>query len=69
MSRILGNYYIDEEGMETKIENIAVIREYPNVFPKDLQGLPSDREVEFSIDLLSGTSPMLRALIECHPQR
>ena len=49
---------IDKEGMETKIENIAVIREYPDVFLEDLPGLPPDREVEFSIDLLPGISPI-----------
>ncbi|XP_039134461.1 uncharacterized protein LOC120271845 [Dioscorea cayenensis subsp. rotundata] len=28
-----------------------VVREFPNVFPKDLPSLPPDREVEFAIDL------------------
>ena len=27
-----------------KIENIEVVREYPDVFPEDLPGLPLDRE-------------------------
>ena len=34
---------IGEEGKEIKIENIEVIREYPDVFPEDLPGLPRDR--------------------------
>ena len=52
---------IDKEDDERKIENIAVIREYPDVFPKDLPGLPPYRKVEFSIDLLPGTSPISKA--------
>jgi len=52
---------IDKEDNETKIENILIIREYPDVFPEDLPGLPPDREVEFSIDLLPGTSPLSKA--------
>ena len=30
-------------------------------FPEDLPGLPPDREVEFSIDLVPGTAPISKA--------
>ena len=43
---------IDKENDEAKIENIAVIREYLNVFLEDLSGLPLDRKAKFSIDIL-----------------
>jgi hypothetical protein len=33
-----------------------VIRDFPNVFPEELPGMPPDREVEFVIDLLPGTA-------------
>src|SRR5437667_459649 len=39
---------------------IPVVREYPDVFPEDLPGLPPDRAVEFSIELLPGTAPVFR---------
>ncbi|KAM1370587.1 hypothetical protein ACFX2F_041029 [Malus domestica] len=42
----------------TSIEEVGVVRHYPDVFPDDLPGLPPDREVEFSIDLLPGTDPI-----------
>ena len=32
-----------------------MVRNFPNVFPDDLPGLPPDRDVEFTIDLLPGT--------------
>ncbi|XP_070660579.1 uncharacterized protein [Malus domestica] len=36
----------------SSIEEVGVVRHYLDVFPDDLSGLPPDREVEFSIDLL-----------------
>ena len=44
-----------------EIKDIPIVREYPDVFPKDLPGLPPDLEVEFSIDLVSGTAPISKA--------
>ena len=35
-----------------------VVSEFADVFPSELPGLPLRREVEFSIDLLPGTSPI-----------
>jgi hypothetical protein len=40
------------------LEDTKVVCEYPNVFPEDLPGMPRDRDIEFSIDLLSGTAPI-----------
>jgi hypothetical protein len=31
--------------------NIRVVRDFPDVFPKELTGMPPDREVDFVIDL------------------
>ncbi|GJU11774.1 putative reverse transcriptase domain-containing protein [Tanacetum coccineum] len=35
---------------EKSLEDIPVVREFPEVFPKDLHGLPPVRQVEFQID-------------------
>ncbi|XP_057250670.1 uncharacterized protein LOC125494322 [Beta vulgaris subsp. vulgaris] len=43
---------------EAKLEDIHVVREYPNVFPDELPGIPPEREVEFNIDLTPGTAPL-----------
>jgi len=40
------------------LEDIKVVSEYPNVFLEDLPGMPPDRDIEFSIDLLPGTAPI-----------
>ena len=37
------------------------MREFPDVFPEDLSGLPPNREIEFSIDLLPGSNPISKA--------
>jgi hypothetical protein len=42
------------------IADIPVVCEFPNIFPNDLPGLPSDRDVEFKIELLPGTTPISR---------
>ncbi|KAM1667659.1 hypothetical protein ACFX2K_047084 [Malus domestica] len=42
----------------SSVVEVGVVRHYPNVFPDDLPGLPPDRDVEFSIDLLPGTDPI-----------
>ncbi|XP_022040067.1 uncharacterized protein LOC110942599, partial [Helianthus annuus] len=41
--------------------DIPVISEYPEVFPKELPGLPPDRQVEFRIDIIPGAAPVARA--------
>ncbi|KAA3488097.1 DNA/RNA polymerases superfamily protein [Gossypium australe] len=39
-----------------KVESVPVVCEFSDVFPEELPGLPSIREVEFGIDLLLGTT-------------
>ncbi|GJU74376.1 putative nucleotidyltransferase, ribonuclease H [Tanacetum coccineum] len=46
---------------EKKLEDIPVVREFPDVFPENLPGLPPDRQVEFQIDLIPGATPVARA--------
>ncbi|KAA3465507.1 DNA/RNA polymerases superfamily protein [Gossypium australe] len=48
-------YVLDTKVAESKIESVLVVCEYPDVFPEELPGLPSIREVEFAIELVSGT--------------
>jgi hypothetical protein len=35
-----------------------VVRDFLDVFPEELPGMPPDREVDFVIDLLPGTAPI-----------
>ena len=48
--------YVKEAKEESpRLEDICVVQKYPDVFPDDLSRLLSEREVEFIIELLSGT--------------
>jgi hypothetical protein len=38
-------------------DNIRAVRDFPDVFPEELSGMPPNREVEFVIDLLPETTP------------
>jgi hypothetical protein len=44
------------------LEDIPVFWEFPDVFPKDLPGMPPDRDVEFTIELQPGTTRISRRL-------
>ena len=41
-----------------EIQDIPVVCEFPDVFPKYLPGLPPERDVEFMIELKPGTTPI-----------
>jgi len=43
---------------EERITVIPVVREFEDVFPGEVPGLPPRREVEFSIDLVPGADPV-----------
>jgi hypothetical protein len=38
------------------LDEIPVVREYPDMFPNDLPGIPPDRAIEFKIELQPGTA-------------
>ncbi|XP_073225678.1 uncharacterized protein [Cicer arietinum] len=48
----------DTQVDEEKLEKVPIACEFPYVFPKELPGLPPDREIEFSIDLVPNTHPI-----------
>ncbi|KAJ0885316.1 putative nucleotidyltransferase, Ribonuclease H [Helianthus annuus] len=51
----------DASAKEKKLEDIPVVRDFPQVFPEDLPGLPPHRQVEFQIELAPGAAPIARA--------
>jgi len=55
--------------IETKVSmcDLPIVREFPEVFPKDISSLPSEREIEFSIDLVPGVGPKSIALYRMSP--
>ncbi|GJQ96587.1 putative reverse transcriptase domain-containing protein [Tanacetum coccineum] len=55
-------FYVEKkESKEKRLEDVPVIRDFPEVFPDELPGLPPPRQVEFRIDLIPGAAPVARA--------
>jgi hypothetical protein len=53
--------------VELKLEDIHAIREFPNVFPYDLPGMPPKRAIEFKIELQLDTTPIAKHLYRMIP--
>jgi hypothetical protein len=40
--------------------DVSMVNEFLDVFPEDLPGMPPDRDIEFVIELKSGTTPIYK---------
>ncbi|GKB27472.1 putative reverse transcriptase domain-containing protein [Tanacetum coccineum] len=49
-----------KEPKEKRLEDVPIIRDFPEVFLDDLPGLPPPRQVEFRIELVPGATPVAR---------
>ncbi|XP_063946164.1 uncharacterized protein LOC108194850 [Daucus carota subsp. sativus] len=54
-------HVVDVSKASPKIDEIPVVKEYKDVFPEELPGIPPDREIEFTIDLVPSTAPISKA--------
>ncbi|GKF68261.1 hypothetical protein Tco_0197940, partial [Tanacetum coccineum] len=50
-----------DKSEKKRLEDVPIVQDFPEVFPKDLPGLPPTRQVEFQIDLIPGVAPVARA--------
>ena len=48
-------YVVEVREDDVRLEDVSVVREFPDVFFDDLSGLPPDREIDFQIELASRT--------------
>jgi len=61
--------YVFESGSHPlSPEGVKVVEDFSDVFPKELPGLPPDREIEFAIDLMPGTAPISQPPYRMAPQ-
>nr|GEW18950.1 putative reverse transcriptase domain-containing protein [Tanacetum cinerariifolium]GEW47051.1 putative reverse transcriptase domain-containing protein [Tanacetum cinerariifolium] len=51
----------EDKSKKKRLEDIPIVRDFPEVFPEDFPGLPPTRQVEFQIDLIPGAAPVARA--------
>ncbi|GKD51634.1 putative reverse transcriptase domain-containing protein [Tanacetum coccineum] len=58
----------EEDRSEGKqLKDVPIVRDFPEVFPEDLSGLPPARPVEFQIDLIPGAAPVAQAPYRLEP--
>ena len=60
-------FVINKRKEEKELKKVPIVNEFRDVFPKKLPGLPFEREIEFEIELLPGTSPISQALYRMAP--
>jgi hypothetical protein len=53
-------FAVEKPKKELRLEDMDVVREFPDVFPDELPSLPSSRELEFKIDLIPGAKPIAK---------
>nr|GEX23173.1 putative reverse transcriptase domain-containing protein [Tanacetum cinerariifolium] len=51
----------DDKSKETRHKNVSIVRDFLEVFPEDLPGLPPTRQVEFQIILVLDAAPVARS--------
>ena len=54
-------YAIEVRASGSRLEDIPVVKQFSDVFPEDLPGIPLDREIDFQIELAPGTEPISKA--------
>ncbi|XP_022868589.1 uncharacterized protein LOC111388143 [Olea europaea var. sylvestris] len=59
---------IDSQHTEMTVNDINIVRDFANVFPEDLPGIPAGRQVKFTIDLIPGAAPISKAPYRMAPK-
>jgi hypothetical protein len=60
---------LNEKGVAEGLEHLLVVKEFANVFPEELRGMPPEKELEFTIDLkLRDRTNSKNALLDVDPR-
>ncbi|GKB28609.1 putative reverse transcriptase domain-containing protein [Tanacetum coccineum] len=59
----------EDKSEKKRLEDVPIVREFPEVFLEDLPGLPPARQVEFQIDLVLGAAPVAPAPYQLAPAK
>ncbi|GJU91661.1 putative reverse transcriptase domain-containing protein [Tanacetum coccineum] len=57
----------EKKSKEKRLEDVPILRDFPEVFLEDLQGLPPTQEVEFHIELVPDAAPVARSSYRLAP--
>ncbi|GJU92967.1 hypothetical protein Tco_1317723 [Tanacetum coccineum] len=59
--RLISDKKEEDKSEGKQLKDVPIVRDFPEVFPEDLPGLPPARPVEFQINLIPGAAPIARA--------
>ncbi|GJT38298.1 hypothetical protein Tco_0938163 [Tanacetum coccineum] len=48
----------EDKSKEKRLEDVPIVRDFPEVFTEDFSGIPPTRQLEFQIDLVPGATPV-----------
>ncbi|XP_027103084.1 uncharacterized protein [Coffea arabica] len=51
-------FLINTSSDKVNLEDMSVVKDFPNVFPDELESLPPEREITFKIDITPGVAPI-----------
>ncbi|GKC09678.1 putative reverse transcriptase domain-containing protein, partial [Tanacetum coccineum] len=68
LASIIAKETEDRSG-EKQLEDVPIVRDFPEVFLEELPGLPPTRQVEFQIDFMPGAAPVARAPYRLAPSK
>nr|GEW35178.1 putative reverse transcriptase domain-containing protein [Tanacetum cinerariifolium] len=57
----------EDKSREKRLEDVPIVRDFLEVFPEELSGLPPTRKVEFHIYLMLGAAPVAQAPYQLAP--
>ena len=60
-------HVMDKEIKEKRIQDLPIVRDFPEVFPDELLGLPPPIQVEFHTDLIRGATPVTKSRYRLAP--
>nr|GEW61526.1 hypothetical protein [Tanacetum cinerariifolium] len=60
---------MEKKSYEKRLEDIPIVKEFSNIFPEDLPGLPPVHQVEFQIDLILRAAPVARTPYRLAPSK
>ncbi|GJW72458.1 putative reverse transcriptase domain-containing protein [Tanacetum coccineum] len=53
----------EDKSEEMRLEDVPIVQDFPEVFSEDLPGIPPTRQVEFQINLITGSAPVARGAL------
>ena len=62
-------FLINTPSDKVRLEDIPVVKKYPDVFPEELESLPLERKIAFKIDVTLGVAPISKTPYRMAPAK